>query len=51
MDEEDLQQMNDDRKLENTETFRTDGFGGTKEELANRRYVGCLQKKRQQQAE
>ena len=36
MDEEDLQQMNEDRKLENTETFTNDGFGGTREELANR---------------
>jgi G patch domain-containing protein 1 len=37
MDEEDLAQMNQDRKLENTETFRTDEFAGTREELANKR--------------
>lgn len=36
MDEEDLAQMNEDRKLENTETFRSDTFGGTKEELASK---------------
>lgn len=36
MDEEDLEQMNDDRRLENTETFKTDRLGGTKEELAAR---------------
>ena len=28
MDEEDLQQMNDDRQLENTETFRNEAFSG-----------------------
>ncbi|ORY34948.1 hypothetical protein BCR39DRAFT_563551 [Naematelia encephala] len=36
MDEEDLAQMNEDRQLENTETFKTDTFAGTKEELAGR---------------
>lgn len=29
MDEEDLAQMNDDRQLQNTETFRNDPFAGT----------------------
>ena len=33
MDEEDLAQMRDDRKLENTETFRTDALPSTKDEL------------------
>jgi G patch domain-containing protein 1 len=37
MDDEDLAQMNEDRRLENTETFRSEAFAGTKEELANRR--------------
>lgn len=36
MDEEDLAQMNEDRQLENTDTFRSDGFAGTREELASR---------------
>jgi G patch domain-containing protein 1 len=36
MDEEDLAQMNEDRKLENTETFRSDAFAGTKEELGDK---------------
>lgn len=31
MDEEDLQQMNDDRRLENTDTFKDDGFAGLRE--------------------
>jgi hypothetical protein len=37
MDEEDLAQMNDDRRIESTEAFRKDAFATTKEELANRR--------------
>jgi G patch domain-containing protein 1 len=36
MDEEDLQQMNDDRKLENTETFQNEGFAGTREALGDK---------------
>ena len=37
MDEEDLQAMNDDRRLENTDTFKGgDGFRGTQDELAER---------------
>ena len=39
MDEEDLAQMNEDRQLENTETFRSDAFTGTREELANKEFV------------
>lgn len=31
MDEEDLAQMKDDRRLENTETFRNDGFAGMRD--------------------
>ena len=31
MDEEDLQQMNEDRQLENTETFKNDAFAGERE--------------------
>lgn len=31
MDEEDLQQMNDDRQLQNTETFRHDAFAGQRD--------------------
>lgn len=36
MDEEDLAQMNEDRKLENTETFRNEGFTATREELGDK---------------
>ncbi len=36
MDEEDIEEMKQSRKLENTENFKTDGFGGTAEELAGR---------------
>jgi G patch domain-containing protein 1 len=36
MDEEDLEEMRQSRKLENTDTFKTDAFGGTAEELAAR---------------
>ncbi|WWD20137.1 hypothetical protein CI109_104613 [Kwoniella shandongensis] len=43
MDEEDLQMLKDDRKLENTETFRTDTFGGTKEELAGRNLPSAIE--------
>ncbi|ORX37960.1 hypothetical protein BD324DRAFT_578686 [Kockovaella imperatae] len=43
MDEEDLQQMNDDRKLENTDTFKNDGFAGTREELANKGLPSSLE--------
>lgn len=39
MDEEDLAQMNDDRRIESTEAFRKDAFATTKEELANRRWA------------
>ena len=31
MDEEDLQQMNEDRQLENTETFKNDAFAGERQ--------------------
>ena len=37
MDEEDLQQMNEDRQLENTDTFKNDAFAG--ERQAGARYV------------
>ncbi len=37
MDDEDLEQMRADRTLENTDTFRTDGFGSTADELGSRR--------------
>ncbi|OCF37096.1 G patch domain-containing protein 1 [Kwoniella heveanensis BCC8398] len=43
MDEEDLQSMRDDRKLENTDTFRSDRFGGTKEELAGKNLPSSLE--------
>ncbi|KAK8849514.1 hypothetical protein IAR55_004848 [Kwoniella newhampshirensis] len=43
MDEEDLQMLKDDRQLENTETFRTDTFGGTKEELAGRNLPSVIE--------
>lgn len=38
MDEEDLAQMNEDRQLENTETFRADQFAGTRETIGDKRY-------------
>jgi len=31
MDEEDLQQMNEDRQLENTDTFKNDAFAGERQ--------------------
>lgn len=37
MDEEDLAQLNDDRRLENTDTFKQDAFAGTREDLGNKR--------------
>ncbi|WVQ96167.1 hypothetical protein IAU59_003270 [Kwoniella sp. CBS 9459] len=43
MDEEDLQSMRDDRKLENTDTFRSDRLGGTKEELAGKNLPSSLE--------
>lgn len=39
MDEEDLAQMKEDRVLENTETFKSDRLGSTKDDLADRKYV------------
>lgn len=39
MDEEDLQDLRDSRKLENTETFKTDGFTSTADELGRTKYV------------
>lgn len=38
MDDEDLQLMNDDRKLENTDTFKDDGFAGFRETSDRNRY-------------
>ncbi|WRT69506.1 uncharacterized protein IL334_006492 [Kwoniella shivajii] len=43
MDEEDLQQLKDDRKLENTDIFKNDGFGGTKEELAGKNLPSTIE--------
>lgn len=43
MDEEDLAHMNDDRQLENTETFRQDAFAGTREELGEKSLSGALE--------
>ena len=37
MDEEDLAAMKDDRKLENTETFRDEGFAGMREGMGEKR--------------
>lgn len=37
MDEEDLQQMRDDRQLENTDIFRNEAFAGTREPLADKK--------------
>lgn len=39
MDDEDLQQMNDDRRLENTDTFKDDGFAGFRESTGEQRCV------------
>lgn len=39
MDEEDLAAMNDDRRLENTETFKDEGFAGMREGADGKRYV------------
>nr|XP_018260453.1 G patch domain-containing protein 1 [Kwoniella dejecticola CBS 10117]OBR82611.1 G patch domain-containing protein 1 [Kwoniella dejecticola CBS 10117] len=43
MDEEDLQHMKDDRQLENTSTFKNDGFGGTKEELGGKSLPSAIE--------
>lgn len=43
MDEEDLAAMNDDRRLENTETFKDDGFAGMRETAGEKRYVQLIQ--------
>lgn len=37
MDEEDLAAMNDDRRLENTETFQDGGFAGMREGMGEKR--------------
>lgn len=42
MDEEDLQQMNDDRRLENTDTFKDDGFAGFREDAGEKRCVQTI---------
>jgi G patch domain-containing protein 1 len=42
MDDEDKEQMKEDRRLENTDTFKGDGFGGTKEELEGKGYLVSL---------
>lgn len=36
MDEEDLVNLKDDRKLENTETFRNEGFAGMREGMGEK---------------
>jgi G patch domain-containing protein 1 len=36
MDEEDLADLRDSRRLENTETFKSDGFATTADELGQR---------------
>ncbi|WVQ79390.1 hypothetical protein IAT38_001487 [Cryptococcus sp. DSM 104549] len=43
MDEEDLQNMRDDRKLENTDTFRSDQFAGTREALVEKSLPSSLE--------
>ncbi|KAK4684210.1 G patch domain-containing protein 1, partial [Tremellales sp. Uapishka_1] len=43
MDDEDIQQMKEDRKLENTETFKGEGVGSTSEELANKGLPSALE--------
>ncbi|EAL20787.1 hypothetical protein CNBE1490 [Cryptococcus deneoformans B-3501A] len=43
MDEEDLQQMRDDRQLENTDIFRNEAFAGTREPLADKNLPSVLE--------
>ncbi|WVR08224.1 hypothetical protein IAU60_005271 [Kwoniella sp. DSM 27419] len=43
MDEEDLQALRDDRRLENTDTFRSDRLGGTQDELAGKTLPSSLE--------
>ncbi|WVQ75055.1 hypothetical protein IAR50_004664 [Cryptococcus sp. DSM 104548] len=43
MDEEDIQQMKDDRRLENTDTFRDEGFAGQREPLADKNLPSALE--------
>ncbi|WWC95390.1 hypothetical protein V866_002252 [Kwoniella sp. B9012] len=43
MDEEDLQHMREDRKLENTDTFKNDGFAGTREELGGKSLPSAIE--------
>ncbi|WWC73506.1 uncharacterized protein I206_107477 [Kwoniella pini CBS 10737] len=43
MDEEDLQHLKDDRQLENTSTFKNDGFGATKEELGGKSLPSAIE--------
>lgn len=43
MDEEDLAAMSDDRRLENTETFKDEGFAGMRETMGEKRFeTGAL---------
>ncbi|OWZ54348.1 G patch domain-containing protein 1 [Cryptococcus neoformans 125.91] len=43
MDEEDLQQMRDDRQLENTDIFKNEAFAGTREPLADKNLPSALE--------
>ncbi|ODO06894.1 hypothetical protein I350_04254 [Cryptococcus amylolentus CBS 6273] len=43
MDDEDIQQMKEDRRLENTETFKDEGFAGQREPLADRNLPSALE--------
>nr|XP_019003730.1 G patch domain-containing protein 1 [Kwoniella mangroviensis CBS 8507]OCF67191.1 G patch domain-containing protein 1 [Kwoniella mangroviensis CBS 8507] len=43
MDEEDLEHMREDRKLENTDTFKNDGFAGTREELGGKSLPSAIE--------
>ncbi|RXK36349.1 G patch domain-containing protein 1 [Tremella mesenterica] len=43
MDEEDLKEMNEDRRLENTDVFKDDGFRGTKEEVEGKSLPSVLE--------
>ncbi|TYJ57838.1 hypothetical protein B9479_001448 [Cryptococcus floricola] len=43
MDDEDIQQMKDDRRLENTDTFKDEGFAGQREPLADRNLPSALE--------
>ncbi|EIW71722.1 hypothetical protein TREMEDRAFT_27509 [Tremella mesenterica DSM 1558] len=43
MDEEDLKEMNEDRRLENTDVFKDDGFRGTKEEVEGKSIPSVLE--------